>query len=176
MSRADSEISFHSVSVAPEGTIYELLHRSYHEWWQSIPSTQDQLINDWREFERFAYSVTSQPAGRCFFLTLLRSSVVGLGSFDPRGLPEFAAVGQNCVDPNYRQRGIGSHQLRHIISLMQSHESFQSSTEIRVLTGASVHFAPARAMYESVGFVEASRGRDEYGPNVTYILRESTCS
>lgn len=105
----------------------------------------------WAEFDKMAFTVA--PMGRCVFLTWLDDRLAGFGSFDPRGAPEYALVGHNCVDPRCQGQGIGGHQLAEILRRLRALEV----ARIKVSTLDTPFFLPARKMYERAGFKLVSR-------------------
>lgn len=85
------------------------------------------------------YVVVAEDKGR----------VVGFASFGCRG--DTGLVGNNAVDPAAQGRGIGTTLVRHVLGMMRS----RGAARFEVVT--MTHDAPARRVYEKLGFHEVKR-------------------
>ena len=77
-----------------------------------------------------------------------------------RGVGE---IGNNAVNPDYQERGIGVAQCQRVLEIFRQ-EGMKCA---KVHTGLDPAHAPARAMYEKVGFVPMI-------PHVEYYLKLQT--
>ena len=75
--------------------------------------------------------------------------VVGFASFGCKR--DTGSVGNNAVDPAAQGRGIGTALVRHVLGMMRS----RGAARFEVVTMA--HDAPARRVYEKLGFREVGR-------------------
>ena len=106
----------------------------------------------WRRADRETFE---NPAtiGRCTFITCLDGVPIGLGSFDPREGPQRGVIGQNCIVPEYRQRGYGRRQVEEIVRRLGE----MGVRKAIVTTGEHAFFRPVQRMYLACGFREMKR-------------------
>jgi GNAT superfamily N-acetyltransferase len=139
-------LSFTDIHQVGEGVLASLLERSYAELLASGKEYWQRESEKWNAFDREAFA--SSKIGNCIFLSWSGDQLVGFGSFDPRGAPQFCSVGHHCILPEYQGRGFGRAQLNEILRCVAGF----SPREIRVSTLDHVFFAPARRLYERAGF------------------------
>ncbi|MHA2128107.1 MAG: GNAT family N-acetyltransferase [Promethearchaeota archaeon] len=72
----------------------------------------------------------------------------------------FGEIGNNAVDPSVGNKGIGTFQCQEMISRMKE----QGVAYIQVDTGLDESHAPARRMYEKIGF-------DRAFEHITYYMK-----
>jgi len=97
--------------------------------------------------------------GSCVFLSYFNNELVGFASYDPRNIPEFGIVGQNCILPQYRGRGFGKLQIAEILRIFKE----KGARKVKVTTGQVSFHIPSQKMYESLGFIEVARGAGDDG-------------
>lgn len=140
-------IRFGELSQSEPGTLSRLLRAAYAALLQGEEA--DFWMREsvrWDAFDRDAFALP--PIGRCVFLTWSGEQLAGFGSFDPRGAPESAIVGHNCVQPEFQGFGIGRLQLAEIVRRTAA----LNVRRLRVSTLDTPFFLPARRMYERAGF------------------------
>lgn len=155
-------IGFRKVSGFPRGTICKLLTDAY--------SFDERMVQcwgaDWKEFDNFFYD-NLQIADKYGFITTLNGEAIGMVSWDPRNMPEYAAVGHNCIRREYKGRGYGKMQLQEAVNRIME------SDVIKIIVNTNAGLLPAQRMYESVGFkkvlVRKNDGIAEFaGDNIDY--------
>ena len=144
-------LCFDSIREHSPGVIADLLRRSHAELLDADPEHWSGEALDWVQYDRDAF-VDPDTVGACIFITCLGREPIGLGSWEPRGNGR-GQVGHNCIVPEHRGHGYGTHQLREIVHRMQR----QGLGDIRVTTCEHPFFLPARRMYQSCGFLETGR-------------------
>lgn len=137
---------FTDIHQVGTGVLASLLERSYAELLASGKEYWQKENENWKAFDREAFA--SSKIGACVFLSWSGDQLVGFGSFDPRGVPQFCRVGHHCILPDYRGRGFGRVQLNEILRRIAAF----SPREFRVSTLDHVFFTHARRLYERAGF------------------------
>jgi GNAT superfamily N-acetyltransferase len=140
-------LTFKGLWESPSGTVFSLLLRCYERWASADPALFQVWEHSWREYDDDIHS-HPDTIGRAGFLSCVGDTVIGFGSWDPRPFPT-ARVGHNCILPAFRGQGYGTMQMKQITAVLRG-AAFTSAV---VQTGDVAFFAPARAMYESCGFV-----------------------
>jgi len=143
-------------SEVGSGAIARLLRESYADILDAEPNPWESEARRWDEFdaEVFAHPDT---VGACAFLSWFGEHLVGFASYDPRGRPAVGILGHNCILPALRHRGFGREQLREALRRLAG----LGIRAARVTTCDHPFFAPARRMYEAVGFREVRRSWDD---------------
>lgn len=143
-------LAFKGFCEAPRGTVFSLLLRCYAPWASADPGLYQAWERSWRQYDDDIHS-NPDTIGQAGFLSCVGDTgdtVIGFGSWDPRRFPT-AQVGHNCILPAFRGQGYGAMQLKQIAALLRA----AGFTRAVAQTGEEAFFAPARAMYESCGFV-----------------------
>ena len=81
-------------------------------------------------------------------VTEIENRIVGFATYSLDEKRKVGIVGNNAVDPKYQSRGIGTEQIREVLARMTA----KGMRIAEVKTGTSEAFAPARRMYETLGF------------------------
>lgn len=150
------DIEFKKISGFHRGILFELLTDAY-----SFDSRYGQYwSSDWRAFDDFFFD-NAEIADRCGFITTLRDEAIGFASWDPRNMPEYAVIGHNCVATKHKGRGWGKMQLQEAVTRIMQNDV----EKIIVTTDGSL--IPAQRMYESIGFKECQRRKNEDCPDFT---------
>jgi GNAT superfamily N-acetyltransferase len=148
-------LSYAAVAGSQKGLIFLLLKKSYSGLLDEpeVKHKKD-MIAAWRAFDRAA---TSKPEtiGRCVFVTLLGTNIIGFGSYDPRQWPEVGIIGHNCILPEFRGRGWGRAQLREILERLKE----RGFKKAKASTGDHPFFRAAQKVYLSCGFKETGRSQ-----------------
>jgi GNAT superfamily N-acetyltransferase len=134
------------------GIIADLLKKTYRELVLSNPELWRQEETKWNEFDKEIFE-HPDSSGNCVFLSLLEKRIVGFGSYDPRGRPDFGIIGHNCILAEFRGKGYGKQQLLEILRRFQS----MGIKRAKASTGSHAFFIPARRLYLSCGFIEVGR-------------------
>lgn len=144
------EIEFRKVSDFDRGILAELLSDAYSfdgRW-------QDCCGADWKEFDDFFFD-NPLIADQYGFITVCHGQPVGLASWDPRKMPEHVEIGHNCIISSHKGNGYGAAQLREALRRIARRPVG------KVIVTTNARMAPARRMYESVGFKICGRRRNE---------------
>jgi GNAT superfamily N-acetyltransferase len=157
-------LTFMSPLEYERGRIAHLLKESYGELVLQNPKIWKQEEIKWDEFDKEIFEY-ADSVGNCVFLTLLGEQVVGFGSYDPRGRPDFGIIGHNCILPEFRGQGYGKQQILEIIRRFQS----LGIRRAKASTGSQLFFVPARRMYLSCGFIEVGRRPWDVDPSQEVI-------
>jgi GNAT superfamily N-acetyltransferase len=140
------DIKFHKLSDFRRIKFSDLLVDAY--------SFDSNLVNNeierWRENDNFFYDyVGLETADTCCIITTLNDEIIGFICWDPRNLPEYAIIGDNCIVTKYKGNGYGKLQIQEAINRITQN----GGKKVFVTTNNDDGFLPARRMYESVGFV-----------------------
>jgi hypothetical protein len=135
------------ISNYPRGTLYDLLADAYSGEKLLVESYRD----DWKEFDDFVFDNMAFMNDNGF-VSEENKKPIGFMTWDPKGLPGFMRIGHNCIRKKFQGMGKGREQLLSGLGMIRSF----MPKEIRVSTGNTDFFLPARRMYESVGFTRKS--------------------
>lgn len=140
-------------SECARGRIAEILAEVYAPLLATLSAEKaEELLGAWRLYEA---AIHDEPdtVGSAGFLTFLDDSIIGFGSWDPRGWPDVGHIGHNCIRPSYQRRGLGRLQVEVILGYLRR-KGFRSAC---VRTDEHPFFTPARQMYVACGFQEVGR-------------------
>jgi len=145
-------MNFKPLTSEKTGTIYLLLSKTYENILVEYPGWREPWQRDWRVYDA---EVSSRPdtVGKCGFFSYVHDELVGFASFDPRGYPERARIGHNCILPAFQGKGYGVRQLRELLRILRE-KGFRKAV---VTTGGHEFFASALRMYKCCGFRETGR-------------------
>jgi GNAT superfamily N-acetyltransferase len=152
-----SEVTYASILDFPRGTFCSLVERCY------APIADNRLIEQWRLSDRETYD-NPETVGACGIVACVADRPIGLASYDPRQFPK-AIIGQNCVLPEYRGRGLGTQQMANLLRVLQG-KGFKMAS---ATTLSHPFFEPARRMYEACGFRETNRSLSQGNPGAQQI-------
>lgn len=140
------DIKFHKISDFEQRIKFsDLLVDAYSFNKNSVEAN----IERWRENDNFFYDyVGLETADTCCVITTLHNKIIGFICWDPRNLPEYAIIGDNCIITKYKGKGYGKLQLQEAISRIIKN----GVRKIYVTTNEGLF--PAPRMYESVGFMK----------------------
>ncbi len=144
-------LRFTDIRQASPGSLSALLQQAYADLLRADGPFGRRESAKWDEFDRIAFS--SAQVARCVFVSWFGGSVVGFGSFDPRGAPRDARIGHHCIAPGFQGRGFGGLQLQEILRRLRPFGALQ----IHAFTLGLPFFAPARRIYTSAGFEIVAR-------------------
>ena len=163
------QATFGSIAGQQPGVIAGLLSRSYAALIAGEPDRYGGLAAGFAAYDRECFA-NPDTVGRCVILTCLAGEPIGMAAWDPRGWPEEAKLGHNCVVPEFQGRGLGRAQLAEVLRRL----ALGQFATVEVTTGAHPFFAPARAMYLSCGFVEINRTMEGPDPRqeVVYYRKQ----
>lgn len=170
MTPPPSPLRFTDLTAAPPGTLASLLRQAYAHLLRSDPSRWEPERAGWERFDREA---CIHPAvGRCVFLSWHHATLIGLGSFDPRGAPQAGRVGHHCILPAHQEHGFGRLQFNEVERRLLE----RGCTRLLVDTLDLTFFAPAQRLYRSAGFRLIGQSSWESHPAVTQLHFEKDCA
>jgi ribosomal protein S18 acetylase RimI-like enzyme len=134
-------IEYKKLSCFSRGILYKLLSDAY-----SFDSKiEDTYKEKWLADDKFFFDDLSIGDKYCF-VTTINNKPIGFLAWDPRNLPEYAIIGDNCIIPEQKGNGYGKLQLQEAVKRITGH----GAKKIYVSTNNEL--VPAQRMYESVGF------------------------
>ncbi len=135
-------------SECARGRIAEILAEVYAPLLAALSAGKaEELLAAWRLYDAAIHDEPS-TVGSAGFLTFLEDSIIGFGSWDPRGWPDVGHIGHNCILPSHQRKGLGRQQVEVILGYFRRKE-FHSAC---VRTDEHPFFTPARKMYVACGF------------------------
>lgn len=151
------ELQFTSPREHPPGTVTTLLMKA-------CAPLRDPL--NAQEIHRFGLEVSDYPdtVGASTFITCLKGTPIGMGSYDPRQMPTRGIIGWNCIIPEYQGKGYGKRQILEIIRILHR----RGAHTICVTTSHEEFYSSAQHTYESCGFVRVRRTE---GTKIDYELK-----
>lgn len=153
------KLEFKKVSDFKRGILVELLKQGY-----SFDCRYEQAyLQKWKENDDFFFDHLHIADKYCF-ITTLEDEPIGFITWDPRHLPEYAEIGDNCIIPKYKGKGYGKLQLQETISRIK----LNKVKKIIVMTNEDL--AAAQRNYESVGFKEVRRWEDQSWSHIDYEI------
>jgi len=149
------DIKFHKLSNFDRIKFSDLLADAY----SFDKNLVDAEIERWRsDNDNLFYDyVGLETADTCCIITTLNNEIVGFICWDPRNLPEYAIIGDNCIITKHKGKGYGKLQLREAIDRITR----SGGKKVFVSTSNANGFVPAQRMYESVGFVRLDNSKLE---------------
>ena len=97
------DIKFNKISDFKRGVLFDLLFDAYS--FDKNYITNDS-VKGFRENDDFFFD-NLDIADRCGFITTLKDEVIGFICWDPRNMPEYAIIGDNCIASKYKGKGYG---------------------------------------------------------------------
>jgi GNAT superfamily N-acetyltransferase len=149
------------------GLLAAMLAQSYASLLRTDPDLWRPEEEKWDQFDRDVFD-RPDAVGACVFLSSVGTRLVGFGSYDPRGAPEFGRVGHNCILPEFRGRGFGKLQVQEILRRL----SARGIRVARVSTLSGAGHVPAQRMYLGCGFRETTRRPWDRDPGQAVIEYE----
>lgn len=143
-------IEFKSFSNFSRGILYKQLVDSYSfdsKW-------QEYFDKDWKDYDEFFYD-NLQFTNNCGFVSTLNGEPIGHISWDPRNLPEYVAIGHNCIASKYKGNGYGKRQLQEAVNRIRQYDGLK-----KIIVGTNSNLV-APHNYESVGFKLCQRRKNE---------------
>ncbi|MCL2547267.1 MAG: GNAT family N-acetyltransferase [Oscillospiraceae bacterium] len=136
------DITFNKVSDFKKGIFTELLSDAY-SFDNNIVATYKEK---WLDDDEFFFD-NPDIADYCGFISTLGDEIIGFVMCDPRNMPEYAIVGDNCIITKHKGKGYGKLQLQEAIN------RFAQKGTKKFYVSTSSGLTPAQKMYESVGFM-----------------------
>lgn len=150
-------IEFKKVSEFNRGIFIELLKDSY-----SFDCKYEQACKSkWQENDDFFFD-NLQIADKYCFVTTLNGEPIGFVAWDPRNMPEYAEIGDNCIVSKYKGNGYGKLQLREAINRITHNDVG------KIIVTTNDDLIPAQRMYESVGFTICQRRKKQNVEHIDY--------
>jgi len=140
------DVKFHKLSDLERIKFSDLLADAY----SFDKNLVDAEIERWRkDNDNLFYDyVGLEIADTCCIITTLNDEIIGFICWDPRSLPRYAIIGDNCIITKYKGKGYGKVQLKEAINRIMRN----GGKKVFVSTSNANGFIPAQRMYESVGF------------------------
>jgi RimJ/RimL family protein N-acetyltransferase len=158
-----ANLRFSPIYERPPCTLADLLRQSYAPLLRDDPARWIPESARWHEFDQSAYSTPAIAS--CVFLTWREETLIGFGSFDPRGAPESARIGHNCIVPAAQRQGCGQKQLAEILRRLDA----LGVGAVDAVTLDLPFFTPAQRMYRSAGFQIVARARRSSDPSADQL-------
>lgn len=151
---------FTDISALNRGDIFNMLIDSYNDLYLKYDiHNKQKYIDAWKKSDEMTFN-HKDSIGKCVIVSQVDGENVGFISYDPRNLPSFGVVGQNCILTKYKGHGYGRQQLNQLIKIFKERDC----ELVKVSTGDSEFFVPAQKMYVNAGFKEVNRIKNaEYG-------------
>lgn len=151
-------IEFKKVSDFHRGIMAELLQDSY-----SFDRNYELIYQSkWQENDDFFFD-NLHIADKYCFITTLHGEAIGFVAWDPRNMPDYAEIGDNCIVPQHKGKGYGKLQLREAI-----HRIIQNDVK-KIIVTTNDDLIPAQRMYESVGFTLYQRRKHKNVEHMDYV-------
>lgn len=143
-------LTFKKISSFDRGILYQLLVDAYSfdNRWKSF------FEKDWIEFDDFFFD-NLDIADKYGFISVLDGEPIGHISWDPRNLPEYVAIGHNCIASKYKGNGYGKRQLQEAIDRIRQYDGLK-----KIIVGTNSNLI-APHNYESVGFKLCQRRKND---------------
>ena len=152
-------IEFKRAIEFDRGVIYGLLRESYADLLDARPDLAEEYKANWKKADDDTFD-NPNSIGRCVLISTLNNEPVGFVSWDPRCIPEVGEVGQNCILPAHRGKGLGKLQIQKVLDVFRE----KATRVVKVTTENHPFFVPAQRTYLSCGFREGRRScTDAYG-------------
>lgn len=134
-------IQYRKVSDFSRGIFLELLKDAY-----SFDFRYEQACKSkWQKDDDFFFD-NLQIADKYCFITTLNDEPIGFVAWDPRNMPEYAEIGDNCIISKHKGNGYGILQLQETINRI-----IQNDVR-KIIVTTNDDLIPAQRMYERVGF------------------------
>ena len=153
------DIAFKKASDFNRGILFELLSDAY-----SFDRNYENTCKEkWQENENFFFD-NLQIADKFCFITTLNDEAIGYVSWDPRNMPAYAEIGDNCIITKHKGNGYGKLQLQEAINRIK-----QYKVE-KIIVTTDDGLIPAQRMYESVGFTMHRKRNNGNIVKIDYVL------
>ncbi len=134
-------IEFKKLSDFSRGILYRLLSNAY-----SFNSKyEDSCKEKWQADDKFFFDNLSIGDKYCF-ITTLNDEAIGFLAWDPRNLPEYAIIGDNCIISKHKGKGYGKLQLQEAVNRITRYDVK------KIYVSTNNDLVSAQKMYESIGF------------------------
>lgn len=157
-------VSFTPISQYKPGDLSKIIRESYSQLVENDPRYWKHEEVNWDYFDKQAFAVSE--IGMCLFVTCLDEQPVGLAAWDPRNFPEYGTIGQNCILPEFRGKGLGTIQIQEVLRIFREN----NARKAKVTTSEHPFFETAQKMYKSLGFNEVKRYVG--GPDPNFLIVE----
>lgn len=153
------KLDFKPISSIEPGKLFEILKSAYASVLEDDSAHKEQYLESWQKFDNEVFD-NPDTVGKCVLVSFFNEKIVGFFSYDPRQLPEYGIIGQNCILPEFRGHGFGKEQIAAILNIFKE----RGAKKAVVTTGDSQFYVSAQKTYESLGFTEVSRSpKDKWG-------------
>lgn len=151
-------IEYKKLSEFSRGLLFELVTDAY----SSIRPYEKYFVSDWLDFDDFNFD---HPfiADLYGFVTTLNNEAIGFVFWDPRNLPDYVEIGQNCIASKHKGNGYGKLQLQEAVDRIKQYDVK------KIIVTTNEDLVPAQHMYESVGFIEYRRRKNENQNLADYV-------
>jgi GNAT superfamily N-acetyltransferase len=161
----DQMLSFTPMTQHKPGTIVSLLSKSYAAYLALDHQAAQSWPDDWATYDRDVFRLPD-TVGAYGFVSCRQDQAIGFASWDPRGFPNYAVIGHNCILPAYQGQGYGTAQIHRVLEILRAGGFKQA----RVSTGDHPFFLPAQRMYEACGLCKVARSHRD--PRVRLCMIE----
>lgn len=151
-------IEFKKVSEFNRGILFKLLKDAYSFNRQYEEACQTK----WREDDDFFFD-NLHIADKYCIITTLDGEAIGFIAWDPRNMPEYAVIGDNCIVTEHKGKGYGKLQLQEAINRITQYDVK------KIIVTTNDDLIPAQRNYESVGFEMCRRWKQDNAGHIDYI-------
>ena len=151
-------IEFKKVSDFNRGIFINILKDAY-----SFDCNYEQACKvKWQENEDFFFD-NLDIADKYCFITTLNGEAIGFVAWDPRNMPEYAEIGDNCIVSKHKGNGYGKLQLQ------EAFKRILLKDVKKIIVTTNNDLIPAQRMYESVGFTMFQRWSGQNVEHIDYV-------
>ncbi len=158
------ELKFERLSKFNRGILYKLLSDAY-----SFDSKIEETYKEkWLADDNFFFDNLNIGDKYCF-ITTFNNEPIGFFAWDPRNLPNYAIIGDNCIIPMYKGKGYGKLQLQEALNRI-----IRNGAK-RIFVSTNNELIPAQKMYEGAGFKQLDnsmleRWQSAQNADIYYVL------
>lgn len=136
-------IQFQKLSEFNRGILLALLTDAY-----SFDLKYEQACRDkWKADDDFFFD-NLQIGDKYCSITTLDGEALGFVAWDPRNLPAYAIIGDNCIVTKHKGKGYGKLQLQETINRITK------NNVKKIFVSTNNDLIPAQRMYERIGFIK----------------------
>jgi GNAT superfamily N-acetyltransferase len=156
-------ITYKPIEFFERGIIQKLIKKCYEDLFHYFPDEKLRLYKHWEQEDKKAFNNPS-TIGKNLLFTCLNDNPIGYFCWNNRKFSK-GVIGQNCVLPEYQNRGYGKKQVEAMIKIFED----AKFSEISAITGDHDFFKPAQNMYIGCGFKEKRKLKGDLFRRIEFI-------